>query len=67
MNKKYLMDKKASDPENTFILFRISIAKLSVSFFLQRTTNVLNQLCTIPIKKILSKTKTLERTFFNGI
>lgn len=41
--------------ENIFILFRRSIAELSVPFFLHSTTNVLNQLCMVPIKKILSK------------
>lgn len=61
-----LLDKNTFK-ENSLILFRRSIAKLSVSFFLQNTTKVLPQLCMIPIKKILSKKKTLERTFFIDI
>lgn len=61
-----LLDKNTFK-ENTLILFRSSIANLSVSFFLQNTTKVLPQLCMIPIKKILSKKNTLERTFFIGI
>lgn len=61
-----LLDKNTFK-ENTLILFQRSIAKLSVSFFLQNTTKVLPQLCIIPIKKILSKKKTLERIFFIGI